>query len=175
MGKKVKKYVILSIIKTIILYTISILYLTIGMIQYNGSIFFLGLDIICIIMFIKRISNHIFNIKNTKKSDFKKIEKELLDPILIVPFHFILTDTYIVNLRNSHLFKYKDIEFMYKTLEFKPLIRSDFSLVRFLYTITKDQKKDKFMIGNLYFTDYRDFSDIIMKKNIWVNFNKDRK
>lgn len=177
MGKKLKKYIVPSIIITIILFSIPILILTIigiSLVPDIVSLLFLGLDIICIIIFIRRINNHIINIKNIPISDFRKIEKELVDPILIIPFDFILTDTYIVNLRNSHLFKYKDIDIMYKTLEFKPLIRSDFCLVRYLYTITKDKKKDKFIIGSLFLTDYRDFSDIIMKKNIWVNFNKNK-
>lgn len=177
MEKKLKKYVFSSIIKTIILFTIPILILTIigiSLIPDIVSLFFFGLDIICIIIFIRRINNHIINIKNIPISDFRKIEKELVDPILIIPFDFILTDTYIVNLKNGHLFKYEDIDIMYKTLEFKPLIRSDFHLGRYLYTITKDKKKDKFIIGSLFLTDYRDFSDIIMKKNIWVNFNKNK-
>ena len=179
MGKRLKKYVIISIIKTIILYAVVILFLTIfgiEMIKDNGSLFFLGLDVICIVLLINKINHHISNIKNINLEDFKKIEKELHDPILIVPFNYILTDTYIVNLRNSHLFKYKDIETMYKRVGFKFFSSKYAYLSRYLWTITKDKKKDKFFIGyvGIISDSYWDFSDIIQKKNIWVNFNKNR-
>ena len=176
MGKKLKKYVVPSIIITIILFTIPILILTIigiSLIPDIVSLFFLGLDIICIIIFIRRINNHIINIKNIPISDFKKIEKELLNPILIKPFNYILTDTYIINLKNSHLFKYEDIETMYKAVGFS--LRTKYlHLGKYLCVITNDKQKDNFFIGSLFLTDYRDFSDIIMKKNIWVNFNKNK-
>ena len=75
MGKKLKKYVVPSIIKTIILLTIPILILTImgiSLIPDIVSLFFLGLDIICIIMLMYKIYNYILNIKNIKLNDFNK-------------------------------------------------------------------------------------------------------
>ena len=75
MGKKLKKYVVPSIIKTIILFTIPILILTIigiCLIPDNVSLFFFGLDIICIIMLMYKIYNYILNIKNIKLNDFNK-------------------------------------------------------------------------------------------------------
>ncbi|MBR3661461.1 MAG: hypothetical protein IKN63_06170 [Bacilli bacterium] len=179
MGKKLKKYVVVSIIKTIMLYTIITLILTIigiCLIPDIVSLFFFGLDIICIIMLMYKIYNYILNIKNIKLNDFKKIEKELLNPILIKPFNYILTDTYIINLKNSHLFKYEDIETMYKKVGFS-LRTKHLHLGKYLCIITKDKKKDKFFIGYVgnISNSFYDFSNIIMKKNIWVNFSKDGK
>ena len=180
MGKKLKKYVVVSIIKTIMLYTIITLILTIigiSLIPNIVSLFFLGLDIICIIMLMYKIYNYILNIKNIKLNDFNKTEKELLNPILIKPFNYILTDTYIINLKNSHLFKYEDIESMYKAVGFRFLRNKNLRLGKYLCIITKDKKKDKFFIGYVgnISNSFYDFSNIIMKKNIWVNFSKDGK
>ena len=161
------------------LYTIITLILTIigiCLIPDNVSLFFFGLDIICIIMLMYKIYNYILNIKNIKLNDLKKIEKELLNPILIKPFNYILTDTYIINLKNSHLFKYEDIETMYKKVGFS-LRTKHLHLGKYLCIITKDKKKDKFFIGYVgnISNSFYDFSNIIMKKNIWVNFSKDGK
>lgn len=179
MGKKLKKYIVPSIIITIILFTIPILILTIigiSLIPDIVSLFFLGLDIICIIMLMYKIYNYILNVKNIKLNDFKKLEKELLNPILIKSFNYILTDTYIINLKNGHLFKYENIETIYKAVGFRFLRNKNLRLGKYLCIITKDKKKDKFFIGYVgnISNSFYDFSNIIMKKNIWVNFNKNK-
>ncbi|MBQ8892603.1 MAG: hypothetical protein IJ068_07060 [Bacilli bacterium] len=180
MGKKLKKYILFSIVISIIKYLLLILFLTIGCIDFvSDSISFIliVIDLFCIIRFIYIMTRHACNIKHTNLDDYKKVEKKLNDPIIMVPRNYILTDTYIVNLKNSHLFKYKDISTMYKRIGFRLITNKSFGLAKYLYTVTKDNKKDRFIIGYVGFlnTVFQDFSDIIMKKNMFVNFDKNRK
>jgi len=117
---------------------------------------------------------YIYYINYTSSKEYKNIEKELENPILIVSRHYILTDNYMINLRNGHSFKYTDIDTIYERVGFRIVIGNKIRLVKYLWIVTKDNKKDKFIIGYVSFigTRFQDFSDIIIKKNMWVKYKQ---
>lgn len=178
MEKRLKKHIRNSIICTIIKYIITILLFFIlgvftitnnGLITEYTIIYF---SIVSIIFFrlIYLLIKQIYLIKNIKLQDFQKIEYELKNPILIVKTDYILTNTYIINLKKIHIFKYKDINYMYRKCGFK-IVSNKIRIVKYLCTKTNDGMKDKFLIGYPFIIDcspFYDFSDIIIKKNPFV-------
>ena len=86
--------------------------------------------------------------KKIKLEDYKIIEKELKNLILIAYKDYILTDTYIINLRKIHIFKYSDITHMYKKCGIR-IVGNEIRIVKYLCTKTNDGLKDKFLISYL--------------------------
>lgn len=177
-GKRLKKYIKISIICTIINHIITILvFFIFGVftITNNGlvteyTIIYFSIASIIFFRLIYLLIKQICLIKNIKLQDFQKIEYELESPILIVKTDYILTDTYIINLKKIHIFKYKDIKYIYRRYGFR-IANNKIKIVKYLYTKTNDGMKDKFLIGFPFTIDcsqFYDFSDIIMKKNLFV-------
>ena len=118
---------------------------------------------------------NIIKFRNINIEDYQKIEQELKNPILIVRNNYILTDTYIVNLRTSHLFKYKDIAYIYKGIEIDFITNTRLGLVKYLCSVTRDKKKDKFIISYIGLSNlrFKDFSYLIMEKNVNVEYKEE--
>ena len=178
MGKNLKKYVKFSMICTIIKHIIVVLlFFILGLFTITNNdlvteytIIYFSIVLIIFFRLIYLLIKQIYFIKNIKLQDLETIEHELENPILIVKTDYILTDTYIVNLKKIHIFKYKDINYMYRKCGFK-IVSNKIRIVKYLCTKTNDGMKDKFLIGYPFIIDcspFYDFSDIIIKKNPFV-------
>ena len=178
MGKNLKKYVRFSIICTIIKHAIVMLLFSVfGLFTIGNNnliteytIIFFSIVLIIFFKLIYLLIKQIYFIKNLKSKDLERIEHELENPILIVKTDYILTDTFIINLKKIHIFKYKDIDYMYSKCGL--IIASNkIRIVKYICTKTNDGMKDKFLIGYPFIIDcspFYDFSDIIIKKNPFV-------
>ena len=178
MEKRLKKHIRNSIICTIIKHIIVVLlFFILGLFTITNNdlvteytIIYFSIVLIIFFRLIYLLIKQIYFIKNIKLQDLKNIEHELENPILIVKTDYILTDTYIVNLKKIHIFKYKDINYMYRKCGFK-IVSNKIRIVKYLCTKTNDGMKDKFLIGYPFIIDcspFYDFSDIIIKKNPFV-------
>ena len=177
MGNLLKRHIMFYLIPFIILRLFCILIFSIGIISLKSNyilVLFIILDISCISRLIYIIVKNIYNIRNTNIEDYQKIEQELRNPLLIVRNNYILTDTYIVNLRTSHLFEYKDIAYIYKIVGIGFVTNIKLGLVRCLCTITKDKRIDKFIISYLGLSNMRfeDFSRLIMERNNNIKYKE---
>lgn len=178
MGKNLKKYIISSIIWAFVGHIIVISFFFIvclfsiindGLINEYTIIFF-SIALITLFRLTYLLIKKIYCMKKIKLEDYKIIEKELKNPILIAYKDYILTDTYIINLRKIHIFKYSDITHMYKKCGIR-IVGNQIRIVKYLCTKTNDGLKDKFLIGFPFIlncTLFQDFSDIIIKKNPYV-------
>ena len=79
-----------------------------------------------------------------------------------------------MNLRTNHLFKYKDIDYIYKRVGIDFITNVRLGLVRYLCIVTKDKGNDKFIIGYIGLSNLslEDFSHLIMERNNNVKYNE---
>ena len=177
MKKEVKEYIRLSMIRTILLYVVAIiLFCMISFVWIDGyfRIIFTVINLIIVIHFFYTIKNYLYYKKNNNILDYKNADKEIIKPILIREKNYILTDNYIINLKNGHLFKYNDITSIYKKKCFGGVTffgshALHLTFNEYLYITTKNSNTDRYFIRQIIPITvngkYYDISEIIKTKN----------
>ena len=178
MKKEVKEYVRYTMTGTIMIYALIILCVALFILLNDGlRILSIVIGIILINNLITKIMDYSFYKKNNNPAYYKKADKELNKKILHRDNQYILTDNYIINLRNGHLFKYDDIKYIYRKIGFggitthsgMPELFLHPAFNKYLYITTNDNNTDRYIIGKIIpitiGSQYKDFTEIIKSKN----------
>ena len=177
MKNDVKEYIRYTMIGTIMIYVVVIfLFCMASFVWFDGilRIIFIVITISIIISLSRKIIKYLYYKKNNNPNYYENVNKELNKPILFQDNNYILTDNYIINLKNGHIFKYDEITTIYKKVGFggaTPMAGSTFYLVfnKYLYITTKNNDCDRYAIETLIPITiggkYDDISEIIKKKN----------
>ena len=157
MKKGVKEYICLNMISTILIYVVAII--LICMISFVWlddylRIIFTVINVLIVIHFLYTIKKYLYYKKNNNFLDYKNADKEIINPILMREKNYILTDNYIINLKNGHLFKYTDITNIYKKKCFGGVTffgSHTLHLVfnEYLYITTKNNNTDRYFIRQI--------------------------
>ena len=178
MKKDVKEYVRYTMIGTIMIYVVVIfLFCMASFVWFDGilRIIFIVITISIIISLSRKIIKYLYYKKNNNPNYYENVNKELNKPILFQDNNYILTDNYIINLKNGHIFKYDEIKTIYKKIGFGgaiPFARpGNFHLLfnKYLYITTKSNDCDRYAIEQIVpitiGDKYNDIGKIIKKKN----------
>lgn len=170
MGDKLKKYLKQTYLSLFVYNAIKVMFFTlIGIYLKEKAIcvlpFFAAFYIL--INFIYYTLKNISSIKKVDNILYSNIEKELNNIICYLPKHYILTDSYIINLRRFAIIEYKDIKKISKKNRIH-IIGSKIKLAKYIYIINNNGLQSGFFIGYPIYIDirgYKDFSNIIIEKN----------
>ena len=180
MKKEVKEYIRYTMSGTIMIYVVVILLFCIAsFVWFNDDLRIISIviTILIIVNFYNTIKAYLFYKKNNDSNYYKKADKELNKPLLYKDNQYILTDNYIVNLKNGHLFRYDDIKYIYRKIGFggaTMMSSLHFHAVfnKYIFITTKDNNTDRYIIDRLVPItiggQYEDFSEILKSKNPMV-------
>ena len=180
MKKDVKEYVRYTMIGTIMIYVVVIfLFCMASLTWFNGILKIISIIIgsLIILSFFHTVKEYLHYKKENKQSYYEEANKELSNPILFQDNNYILTDNYIINLKNGHIFKYDEITTIYKKIGFGGFTyrinKNNLIINNYLYIKTKSNDCDRYVIDRInpvtIGEKYNDIGEIIKKKNPFVN------
>ena len=180
MKKEVKEYIRYTMIGTIMIYVVVIfLFFMASFVWFDDDLKIISIvvGILIIHNLIVTIMDYVYYKKNNNSAYYKKVDKELNKPLLHEDHQYILTDNYIINLKNGHLFRYDDIKYLYRKIGFGGATNHAgmkglfFHAIfnKYLYITTQNNDCDRYAIERMIpitiGDHFEDFSEIIKSKN----------
>ena len=180
MKKDVKEYIRYTMVGTIMIYVVVMfLFCLASFVWFEGilRIIFIVITLLIVINLFRTIKKYLYYKSNNKLDYYENVNKELVKPLLFEDNKYILTENYIINLKNGHIFKYDEIATIYEKIGFGGATYmggSSYHILfnKYLYITTKNNDCDRYAIGQIVpiviGSKYTDVSDLIKKKNPYV-------